>query len=137
MSVFGKKQKDLVDSHIATVISDGCKIDGNISSESSVRVDGIVNGNISIQQGVIVGNSGKVLGNVTAKEAVIFGVVNGNISTEKLEIKSTGKITGDISTQSLEMDFGAVYNGKVSMTTNGNSSHSIKKEQSNGVLLEN
>lgn len=137
MAVFGKKQKDLVDSHISTIIADGCIIDGNLSSTSSVRVDGVVNGNVQVQQGIIIGNTGKIMGNVRAKESVVFGEVNGNITVEKLEIKSTGKIAGDITTQALEMDFGAVYNGKVSMNTNGNPISSIKKEQTNGALVEN
>ena len=137
MAVFGKKQKDLVDSHISTIISDGCVIDGNLNSTSSVRIDGNVNGNVAVQQGIIIGNTGKVLGNVKAKEAVVFGHVNGNITVEKLEIKSTGVITGDINTQALEMDFGAVYNGKVSMNGQGSTISSVKKEQVNGSLVQN
>lgn len=139
MAVFGKKQKDLMDSHISTIISDGCIIDGNLTSTSSVRIDGIVNGNVQVQQGVIVGNSGKVMGNVRANEAVIFGEVNGNITVEKLEIKATGKITGDISTQAIEMEFGAVYNGKVSMNSASTSSNynSKKTTQEENVLMEN
>jgi cytoskeletal protein CcmA (bactofilin family) len=139
MAVFGKKQKDLMDSHISTIISDGCIIDGNLTSTSSVRIDGLVNGNVQVQQGVIVGNSGKVMGNVRANEAVIFGEVNGNITVEKLEIKTTGKITGDISTQAIEMEFGAVYNGKVSMNSASTSSNynSKKTTQEENVLMEN
>lgn len=139
MAVFGKKQKDLMDSHISTIISDGCIIDGNLTSTSSVRIDGLVNGNVQVQQGVIVGNSGKVMGNVRAHEAVIFGEVNGNITVEKLEIKTTGKITGDITTQAIEMEFGAVYNGKVSMNSASTSSNynSKKTTQEENVLMEN
>jgi cytoskeletal protein CcmA (bactofilin family) len=116
MSLFGKKQKDLMDSHISTIISDGCKIDGNISSSSSIRIDGIINGDVQANQGIIVGETGKVLGSIKASEAVIFGNIAGNISVQKLEIKSTGKISGDISTQTIEVEFGAVYNGRVKMS---------------------
>lgn len=138
MAVFGKKQKDLMDSHISTIISDGCIIDGNLTSAGSVRLDGIVNGNVQVQQGVIVGNSGKVMGNVRANEAIVFGEINGSVTVEKLEIKATGKITGDINTQAIEMEFGAVYNGKVSMnsastSSNYNSKKTIREEN---VLME-
>lgn len=124
--MFGKKQKELMDSHIATIISEGCHIDGNIKTESSIKIDGTVNGNVDAKQGVILGDSGKILGHVKASEAIVFGQIQGNIFTQKLEIKSTGKINGDIQTQTIEMDFGAVYNGKVSMDTSS-SSNTIKK----------
>lgn len=125
MAAFGKKQKDLTESHISTIISDGCTIDGNISSTSSIKIDGVVNGNVDAQ-GVIIGDSGKINGHVKSNEAVIFGAVRGNITVQKLDIKSTGKIDGDISTETIEIDFGAVYNGNVTMgvaakTKNSNS----------------
>lgn len=116
MAAFGKKQKDLMDSHIATIISEGCVIEGNISSKTSIRIDGIVQGNVKADQGTVIGNNGQVTGNVVAAEAIIFGTVKGNLHVQKLEIKSTGKISGDISTQGMEVEFGAVYNGKVNMT---------------------
>lgn len=117
MAVFGKKQKDLMDSHISTIISDGCKIDGDIVSSNSIKIDGVINGNVEAKQGVILGDTGRILGNVSAGEAIIFGQIQGNIRTQKLEIKSTGKIYGDIKTDSIEMEFGAVYNGNISMET--------------------
>jgi cytoskeletal protein CcmA (bactofilin family) len=144
MAVFGKKEKDLMDRNIATVISDGCVIDGNITSTSSVKIDGLVNGDVKIQQGIIIGNTGKVLGNVKAHEAIIFGSINGNISVDKLEIKATGRINGDISTQTIEMEFGSVYNGKVTMNASStsvnassNGTNVYKKEASKENLVEN
>ena len=125
MAVFGKKQKDLMETAISTIISDGCKIDGNISSNSTVRIDGIVNGDVSVNQGVIVGDTGRIIGNIKSTEAIIFGTINGDIAVQKLEIKSTGKIHGDISTQTIEVEFGAVYNGKVKMMEAGSASQKV------------
>lgn len=116
MAAFGKKQKDLMDSQIATIISEGCVIEGNISSKTSIRIDGTVQGNVRADQGVVIGNNGQVSGNVLGAEAIIFGTVKGNLQVQKLEIKSSGKISGDISAQGMEVEFGAVYNGKVNMT---------------------
>jgi cytoskeletal protein CcmA (bactofilin family) len=125
MSLFGKKQKDLVDTHISTIISDGCKIDGNISTTSTIRIDGVVNGDVVANQGIIVGNSGQILGSIKAEEAVVFGKIAGNIHVKKLEIKTSGHITGDISTQTIEVEFGAIYNGRVKMTDSTSSAKPI------------
>ena len=117
--MFGKKQKDLMDSHIATIISEGCIIDGNITSNHSLKIDGIINGNVDAKQGVILGDTGRILGHVKSAEAVVFGQIQGDILVNKLEIRSTGKIYGDIKTDSIEMEFGAIYNGKVTMDNAG------------------
>ena len=130
--MFGKKQKDLMDSHIATIISDGCIIDGNISSNNSIKIDGIINGNVDAKQGVILGDTGRILGHVNAAEAVVFGQIQGNIHTQKLEIRSTGKIYGDIKTDNIEMEFGAIYNGKVTMDGPAQKS-SVKSNSLEGV----
>lgn len=133
MSLFGKKQKDLVDTHISTIISDGCKIDGNISTTSTIRIDGIVNGDVLANQGIIIGNSGKILGSIKAEEAVVFGHISGNIHVKKLEIKSTGIITGDISTQTIEVEFGAVYNGRVKMNEVSTKENTSKTSQPKAI----
>ncbi|MBC7398699.1 MAG: polymer-forming cytoskeletal protein [Mucilaginibacter sp.] len=54
-------------------------------------------------------------GQVTTKEMVVYGTVNGNITTQSLEIKGTGKITGDIETGTLLVEAGGVYNGHLAM----------------------
>ncbi len=46
---------------------------------------------------------------------VVYGVINGNINVETLEIKSTGKINGEIKTGALLVETGAIYNGTLSM----------------------
>ncbi|MBI2258469.1 MAG: polymer-forming cytoskeletal protein [Flavobacteriia bacterium] len=136
MAMFGKKERNLDSQQIATIIADGCQIDGQIQSNSSIKIDGIVKGDVTIQSGIIIGLSGKVTGDVKAKEAVIYGTLNGNIYVEKLEIRSSGKINGDIQTTQMEMEFGAVYNGRVNMTPTNTSTplKTIKKEQENGFI---
>jgi hypothetical protein len=53
MAVFSKKDKSLSDTHIATIISDTCKINGTIKE------------NIDVIQGVIIGDISRVNGKVT------------------------------------------------------------------------
>jgi cytoskeletal protein CcmA (bactofilin family) len=131
MAIFGAKQKDLMSSNISSIISEGCIVDGIISTNSSLRVDGIVNGDVNALEGVIIGNKGKVLGNIKAAEAIVFGTVEGNMTVQKLEIQSTGLITGDIQTESMIVEFGAHYNGRVKMT---GGTAPIKVESNHGAL---
>jgi cytoskeletal protein CcmA (bactofilin family) len=119
MSFFSKKDNVALDlQSISTLISEGCIIDGNIKAPAYARIDGQVTGDIMVDEGLILGEKGTVQGNVVTKEMVVYGTINGNIQTNSLEIKSTGKVTGEIRTQTLAVENGAVYNGSLSMTQN-------------------
>ncbi|NNU34143.1 polymer-forming cytoskeletal protein [Mucilaginibacter sp. S1162] len=112
MGVFSKKDKVALDLQaISTLISDGSTIAGNLKAPAVARIDGHVTGDVHIDEGLILGEKGLIVGNVNTKEMVVYGTVNGNITTQSLEIKGTGKITGDIETVTLLVEAGGVYNG--------------------------
>src|SRR5476649_2082602 len=100
MAMFSKKDKVALDQQsISTIISEGCIIEGNMKAPAFVRIDGQLTGDIFVDEGLILGEKGIVIGNVKTKEIVVYGTVNGNINASSLEIKSSGKINGDITTQ--------------------------------------
>ena len=115
--MFSKKNKIELDQQvIATFISEGCVFDGNIKAPAFVRIEGQINGDVTIDEGLILGEKGSITGNIITKEIIVYGTVDGNISTQSLEIKSTGRITGNISTQVLQVETGGMHNGKLSMS---------------------
>jgi cytoskeletal protein CcmA (bactofilin family) len=119
MAFFSKKDKVSLDlQSISTLISEGCIFDGNLKAPAYARIDGQITGDVMIDEGLIVGEKGSILGNIITKEMVVYGSVTGNLQVNSLEIKATGKITGEIRTQTLEVENGAVYNGSLSMTQN-------------------
>jgi len=116
MALFSKKEKIALDMQsISTLISEGSVLDGNFKAPAFVRVDGQINGDVTIEEGLILGEKGIINGNVITKEMLIYGAVTGNIVTNSLEIKPTGKITGDIKTQTLQVETGGFYNGNLAM----------------------
>lgn len=119
MALFSKKGKVTLDMQsIATLISEGCILEGNFKAPAFVRIDGQVNGDVTIEEGLILGEKGLITGNITTREMLIYGQVTGNIITNSLEIKATGKITGDIKTQTLQVETGGFYNGNLTMVQN-------------------
>lgn len=133
MALFSKKEKVTLDlQSISTLISEGCILDGNLKAPAYARIDGQITGDVMVDEGLILGEKGSILGNVITKEMVVYGEVNGNIQTSSLEIKASGKVTGEIRTQTLQVENGAVYNGSLSMTQNNKlaaASKLPKKEQ--------
>ncbi|BAU52319.1 bactofilin family protein [Mucilaginibacter gotjawali] len=119
MSIFSKKDKVTLDlQSISTLISEGSILDGNLKAPAFARIDGQVTGDVMVDEGLILGEKGSILGNIITKEMVVYGTITGNIQTNSLEIKASGKISGEIRTQTLVVENGAVYNGSLSMTQN-------------------
>ncbi len=119
MAFFSKKDKVALDlQSISTLISEGCIFDGNLKAPAFARIDGQVTGDVMVDEGLILGEKGSVLGNIITKEMVVYGTVTGNLQVNSLEIKASGKVTGEIRTQTLQVENGAVYNGSLSMTQN-------------------
>jgi cytoskeletal protein CcmA (bactofilin family) len=119
MALFKKDKVALDMQSISTLISEGSIFDGNLKAPAFARIDGQITGDVTVDEGLILGEKGLIHGNVVTKEMVIYGTVNGNLQVSSLEIKATGKVTGEIKTQTLTVETGAVYNGKLSMAQNG------------------
>jgi cytoskeletal protein CcmA (bactofilin family) len=117
MGVFTKKDKVALDLQaISSLISEGCVITGSVTAPAVARIDGHINGDVQVNEGLILGEKGLIKGNVTTKELIVYGTVNGNINVQSLEIKGTGKITGDIETGTLLVEAGGMYNGRLAMS---------------------
>ena len=98
------------------LIGSGTKINGDITSQGDVRIDGHLTGNISTSGKFVLGPNGMVDGNINSNNADLSGEVKGKVSIhEILSLKSTAKINGDIVTGKLIIESGAVFNGTCNM----------------------
>lgn len=101
---------------ISTLIGKGSELSGDFSVQGSARIDGKVNGNVTVSGTLIVGSTGSISGNVTAKAVVIGGEVLGDVSApEKTELIETARVLGDISTSVIVIDEKAIIQGKIDM----------------------
>ena len=107
-----KKNKKLFDT-IEALIGNGTTFKGDITVSNSLRVDGILIGNVKEAANVIVGETAQVKGNINANYVVIDGTVEGNITAgECIELLTKSKVTGDLTTTILSITEGAVFKGK-------------------------
>ncbi|MDY6846168.1 MAG: polymer-forming cytoskeletal protein [Chloroflexota bacterium] len=120
--VFGKKKTpqtfstDALVERVTTVLGPGISWKGDLRGKGGVRIEGALEGEISIRGMVIVGETGRVTSEIIkADSVVVAGVVNGQILSEKLEIRATGRVYGDVTTKSFSTDEGAFLRGKVTM----------------------
>ena len=105
---------------------------GELTSKGTVRVDGCFEGNVSADC-VIIGESGKVVGDITGKELIIGGKITGNSrGTESVEIQPKGEVYGDIYTVRLTVAEGAVFEGRSCAQKNNRELEYIPAEASVG-----
>ncbi len=99
-----------------TIISNGVKIEGKVSSTGSIRVDGILHGDLNASGNVTVGEQGDIKGEIVADVVNIGGKVVGTINAkEKTVLESKCTLKGDILTKVLVIEAGAKFDGKSSM----------------------
>lgn len=100
-------------------LTNGSKIVGKIFADTDFRIDGEVEGTISCNGKVVIGQKGFLKGSISCVNAEIIGTVDGDIVVaETLSLRATAVITGDVKTKVLIVEPNAVFNGTCSMRDN-------------------
>src|SRR5690242_10411816 len=99
-----------------TVIGPSILISGKLTGDEDLTVRGRVEGELTLTRTLIVESSGIVKANVAVKNAIISGVVVGNINaTESVELTREGRMVGDIHAPRVIIVDGASFRGRVDM----------------------
>jgi len=110
----GKKGEKEI--RITTLLGKGSEVKGDFTAQDSARIDGKVDGNVTVNGYLILGAGASVAGDVTAHSALIGGEVLGNVTVqEKTELTETAKVLGNISTKVIVIDENAVFQGMCNM----------------------
>ncbi|MEW6286333.1 MAG: polymer-forming cytoskeletal protein [Chloroflexota bacterium] len=101
---------------ITSVLGAGVIWHGSISGSGGVRIEGAFEGEIALRGMLVVGETGRVTcQNVRANTVIVAGAVRGNITTQKLEIRGTGRVWGDVVTTAFVTEEGAFLRGQIRM----------------------
>jgi len=101
---------------ITSVLGAGLVWQGSISGSGGVRVEGTFEGQIALKGLLVIGETGKVTcDSLRAASVIVAGAVKGNISAQKVEIRSTGRVWGDIVTTAFATEEGAFLRGQIRM----------------------
>jgi cytoskeletal protein CcmA (bactofilin family) len=98
------------------IIAQDTKLIGNITSNSPIRIDGSLEGNLTTQGKVVVGKMGSIKGQLKGVNADIEGKFSGKIElTGTLVLKDTAHIDGEVIIGKLSVEPGATFNANCSM----------------------
>ena len=102
-----------------TLISAGTTIKGDLSSNSDLRIDGTIIGNINSSSKIVIGNSGVVEGDIFGNNADIVGKTSGTIKVkELLQLRGECVVNGNIYAGKLQVEPSATFNGQCHMGAN-------------------
>lgn len=131
--MFKKKKSKINPNTTDTLIGEGSTFEGRIRSEASLRVEGIIIGDIECVGDVTVGEHGNARSNITARNVTIAGMVQGNVSTRGLlTITASGQLFGNTLSQTLLISEGGVFQGQSKMQhdpKNSNLSDKLDKDK--------
>jgi len=108
---FLKKDSDFASGEHFSIVSAECYFQGTLSVQGSLRVDGHLAGSVDNARQVIVGEGGKITGDVTAQTIVCGGDIEGNVCADMLEVLAKASIKGDIRAQKMIVEEGGRIEG--------------------------
>lgn len=101
---------------ITSVLGENTSWLGRLDGRGGVRIEGAFEGEIDLKGMLVIGETGRVTcEHIKANYVIVAGAVKGNITAEKIEIRSTGRIWGNVITAALSTEEGAFLRGQITM----------------------
>jgi len=101
----------------AAVIGPSIQINGDLSGEEDLIIQGKVQGTIQLKEkSLTVGSKGQVDANVLAHTVIVEGQVKGDLyGAERVAIRKTGDVEGNIVSPKVSLEEGCRFKGSIDM----------------------
>jgi len=96
---------------VASLISADITIEGNVTGDGELQIDGVVRGEIRVGK-LTIGDTGHVEGSVIADAVEVRGRVVGALTAKQIRLYGTAYVDGDITHEQLAMETGAFFQGR-------------------------
>ena len=89
---------------------------GLLGGAGGVRIEGTFEGEIALRGLLVIGEQGRITcDHVRANTVIVAGLLKGNVTAQKVEIRASGRIWGDVTTAAFATEEGAFLRGKITM----------------------
>ena len=95
----------------ASLIAEGTTVDGAVSGDCQLQVDGIVHGDVAVTH-LSVGEVGRIEGASKAQSVEVRGRVLGSIAAKEVKLLAGCNVEGDILHEQLIIELGAIFEGR-------------------------
>jgi cytoskeletal protein CcmA (bactofilin family) len=101
---------------ITSVLGQGINWKGQIGGSGGVRIEGTFEGDVALRGLLVVGETGRLTcEQIRANTVIVAGLVRGDITAEKLEIRATGRVWGNVIVAAFATEEGAFLRGQIRM----------------------
>jgi cytoskeletal protein CcmA (bactofilin family) len=103
---------------VAASIGKSVEIRGEVKGSEDLMIDGRVEGTVTLTDSKLtIGPSARVDADVSARDVVILGALNGNVTASvRVELRKGGNLIGNVRAARLSIEEGALLSGKVELT---------------------
>ncbi len=105
----------MLDSRDDSAVGSHAVLNGSIISRGEVRIYGEANGDVTTSSEVLIGDKGKLKGNLICESVAVNGTLEGDIVAYKVTVGGSGVITGQVRAVSFTSAEGGVIRGTVTM----------------------
>ncbi len=103
------------------VLSTDVEIKGTVKFTNDLVVDGKIEGEITSDGNLTVGENARIKAEIKTATVVVYGKVHGNLTaTDRVELKASAEVVGDIKAKTLSIEAGAIFVGKSTVGTPAN-----------------
>jgi len=101
------------------LIGPSIKIQGSVSGDEDLLVEGRVEGKIELaQHSVTIGASGRIKADIQGRSIVIMGEVEGNLfGSEQITLRQSSTVRGNLVAPRVSLEDGANFKGSIDMTS--------------------
>ena len=103
---------------VPSIISENSEFKGNIRTDGEVQIDGQLRGNVAAKQ-IVVGEGGKVRGDITSNFLRICGKIEGDIRAETIEMAASSSVKGNVYKKTISIEHGAKIIGNINELESG------------------
>lgn len=112
MGIFNQNRRTTSGSSASTLIAKGCSVSGELKVECDIQVDGIIEGQLHVEGTLIVAESGRVKGDIYAKQIIVNGLLDGHCHAEHIQVLTKGRVNGKIWSNNLSIESGGKFFGE-------------------------
>ena len=129
-----RKDTRMADNGEVTIVGAGARLEGNVVSAGSLRIDGQIKGQINADGDVALSPQSQVEADIRAQNVSVAGRFKGNIVVKgKAQLARGGRVDGNITSKSLVIEEGGIFHGQSIMDAAGGQAASQATPASTGA----
>ena len=123
---------------VTNIIGEGTEFEGRLLVPGSIRIDGKINGEVTVSDMITIGKTGYVKGEILTRDAIIAGRVDGKLIVKnKIELQKNAKVNIDLNCKLLIIEEGVIFDGSCTMSNQNQAKRETVKIDNKTAPIDN